>query len=65
MMWRRKETRGENHLWSTSMISGKWQAMDSQPKKSEISIQTWQIYCKEASTPLSLDMRIDTKPKKK
>ena len=36
MMWRRKETRGENHLWSTSMISGKWQAMDSQPKKRDI-----------------------------
>ena len=48
-MWRRmKEPRGWNCLWSTSMISGKWEVMDSQPKKRDIhsnfffSWQTWQ-----------------------
>ena len=36
-MWRRmKEPRGWNCLWSTSMISGKWEVMDSQPKKRDI-----------------------------
>ena len=54
MMWRRKETRGENHLWSTSMISGKWQAMDSQPKKARYPFKLGKYIAKRLRPPYLL-----------
>ena len=54
MMWRRKDTRGENHLWSTSMISGKWQAMDSQPKKARYPFKLGKYIAKRLWPPYLL-----------